>query len=190
MFLILYKQFRFLSSFPNILLVRTQGIVTSEQQEYILGDLQLLNTPIYHVNFIRHFLVTPVGPYLQTTVLQLVHIGIFELVEQHYFHVWDVLRILLQVRLFQVTIHQFSRNRVRVQTPNLLPDTRPLLVAVDVCLFSLLIDSDFDCLGEQFAECFRQLERVESDILSWVFLLVYLFVDINAHDDQSGCTHE
>lgn len=186
---VLNEQFWFEGGLSHVVLVGAERVVSGEEQKYILGDLQLLDAAVDHVDLLGHFLVAAVGPDLQTAVLQLLHVGVLQLVEEQHFDVGDVLGVVLEVGLLQVCLAQLCGGREGVQPPDLLPDPGPLLLALDVRFLGLLVDAHLDGLREQFALSLAELHGVESDILPWVFFLVNLLVDVDAHDDQLGGAH-
>lgn len=184
---VLDEEFGFEGGLAHVVLVGAERVVGGEEQEYVLGDLQLLDAAVDHVDFLRHFLVAAVGPDLQAAVVQLLNVGVLELVEEQDFDVRDVFGVLLEVGLFQVCLTEFRGGWEGVQAPDLLPDPRPLFIPLDVRFLGLLVDPHLERFREQFPLSLAQLQWVQAYVFSWVFLLVNLFVDINAHNDQLGC---
>jgi hypothetical protein len=151
MFRISDEQLRFECGFTHIVLVGTKRVVECEEKEYVLSDLQLLDTSVDHVDLLRHFFVAAVGPDFETAVVQLVHVGVLELVEEHDFDIGDVFGIVLQVCLFEVGKAEFGCGWEGVKAPDLLPHSRPFFLAVDMRFLSFLINAHFDGFREQLS---------------------------------------
>jgi len=71
----------------------------------------LFNTSVNDINLVGKFLVTPIGPKFKTAVLELVNVGILQLVLEYDFRVADVFTRVLEVALLQFSQVAFTGNR-------------------------------------------------------------------------------
>jgi len=116
-----------------------------------LGHEQLLDAAVDDVDFVGQFLVASVGPKFETSIVEVLDVGVLELGLQNDFHVRNVFAGLLHVILLQFCQVALCRNRQRLQPPNLLPHPRALFVALDVGPLGILVDPDAVGFREQFA---------------------------------------